>query len=176
MKLGGNIEKWINAKRALQNVFESSTSIKFVWSDEARTLIRKPFGILSLGNSVCIGRDDSFYDFKENSLEIYGIREVTINVQIFSRQTNHSSSRELIEKARLMISNPIYKDILRKSGLVFLHNNSVVDLNFSYDQRHENRSSFDVVFSMCLHESQTIKDINYFDEVSTSENIKNELR
>lgn len=168
---------FIHIQKVLKDVFESSINIKFVWNNEPRSLLAKPFGILSLGNSAAVGRDNYSYDFEDKTLQVYGYREVTINVQIFSRQAKgQKSSRELIEKARLCLANPICKENLRKAGLVFLENHSVVDLDFSYDQRHENRSSFDVVFSMCLHEIQSHKDITYFDEIKVSENIKNEFR
>ncbi len=164
-------------QKVLKDVFESATGVKFVWNNEPRSLLAKPFGVLSLGNSASVGRDNFSYDFEDKTLQVYGSRELTINIQIFARDAKgQKSSRELIERARLSLANPIHKESLRKAGLVFLENHSVVDLEFSYDQRHENRSSFDVVFSMCLHELQAIKDINYFDKVNISENIKNESR
>lgn len=55
-------------QKVLKHVFESATGIKFVWNNEPRSLLAKPFGVLSLGNSTAVGRDNFSYDFEEKTL------------------------------------------------------------------------------------------------------------
>lgn len=91
--------------------------------------------------------------------------ELTINVQIFSRQARGEySARALIERARLCLANPIYRDELRSAGLVFVENHPISDLDFTFQNRAENRSAFDVVFRLVLQE-QLLANVPYFESV-----------
>lgn len=165
---------WQAIQTKLEKVFSLSTNIKFIWDDEPRAMLQKPFGLLSLGQSITIGRDSSSYTFRDSdiSLDIYGHRELTINIQIFSRQAKgEHSSRALIEKARLMLANPIYSAELREVGLVFVETHPVIDLDFSFQNRKESRAAFDVVFRLMLIESQSFNSVGYFDKVELNESI-----
>src|SRR5262245_32909566 len=156
---------WPGLQITLEHVFESATGISFVWDDEPMKAMQKPYGILSLRQSMSIGRDYSRYTFRDSdtSIDIIGHRELTINVQIFSRQARGDrSARELIERARLCLANPVYRDELRSAGLIFVENHSVVDLNFSFQNRAENRSAFDVVFILVLHEHHAVTYVGFF--------------
>lgn len=159
---------WLNVQTTLEQVFNKATGITFMWADEPRKMIRRPFGTLALGQSITIGRDHSGYTFRDSdiTLDLYGHRELTVSVQIFSRQARgESSARSLIEKARLSLANPIHRDELRSAGLVFVENHPVVDLNFSFDQRHEARAAFDVVFRHTILEHHTWKEGGYFEQI-----------
>ncbi len=150
---------WDNAQAALEQVFQRSTGIAFMWDEEPRKMMRRPCGILALGESITIGRDRSGYTFRDSdiTLDLFGFRELTVNVQIFSRQAKgEDSARALIERARLSMANPFYRDELRSAGLIFVENHPVVDLDFSFDQRRESRAAFDVVFRLMLHEQQVM--------------------
>jgi hypothetical protein len=149
------MNQWPGLQITLEHVFKSATGIPFVWNDEPRKMMRKPFGILSLGQCITVGRDAGFYQFRDggDSCELVGHREVTINVQVFSRQARgESSARVLIEKARLNLANPVYRDELRSAGLVFVENHPVTSLDFTFQNRAENRATFDVVFRLVLQE------------------------
>ena len=165
---------WPGLQIILEYVFESATGIPFVWEDEPIKVMQKPYGVLSLGQSVTVGRDYSRYTFRDSdtSIDIIGHRELTINVQIFSRQARgDKSARALIEKARLCLANPIYRDELRSAGLVFVENHAVTDLNFTFQNRAENRSTFDVVFRLILQEQIVSDNVGFFDSVAISENF-----
>jgi hypothetical protein len=154
---------WPGLQITLEHVFESATSIPFVWNDEPRKMMRKPFGTLSLGQSITVGRDTDYY-FRDGggSCELVGHREITINVQVFSRQARgESSARVLIEKARLSIANPVYRDELRSAGLVFVENHPVTSLDFTFQNRAENRATFDVVFRLILQEKITTNQAHF---------------
>ena len=165
---------WSNVQIVLERVFSNATGIPFIWEDEPRYITPRPFGLLGLGQSITIGRDYSGYTFKNSdiTLDICGQRELTIHIQIFSRQAKgEQSSRELIEKARLSLANPVYRDELRTAGLIFVENHPVADLDFSFANRKESRAAFDVVFRLMLHNSQTCRSNGYFSSVELSENI-----
>ena len=159
---------WPSLQIALEHVFESATGIPFVWDDEPAKVMPKPYGVLALGQSITIGRDFSRYSFRDScsSLETLGHRELTINVQVFSRQPRgDGSARSLIEMARLSLANPVYRDELRSAGLVFVENHPVVNLDFTFQNRKENRCAFDVVFRLVLQES-TKAPIPHFESVA----------
>jgi hypothetical protein len=158
---------WPNLQITLEHVFRSGTGIPFVWEDEPRKMMQKPFGILSLGQCLSVGRDRGFYQLEDGctNYELIGHRELTISCQIFSRQSRgENSSRALIEKARLSMANPLYRDKLRSAGLVFVENQPASSLNFSFQNRAENRSSFDVVFRIVMKE-QVATNTAYFDAI-----------
>lgn len=164
---------WPGLQITLEHVFCSATGIAFVWEDEPRKIMQRPFGILSLGQCITIGRDCSRYTFSnsDTSIDLIGHRELSINVQIFSRQSSgEKSSRSLIEKARLSLANPIYRDELRSAGLVFVENHPVTDLNFSFQNRAENRSAFDVVFRLMLQE-KIPTNTTYFEHIALESHL-----
>lgn len=155
---------WPGLQITLEHVFESATGIPFVWNDESRKMMRKPFGILSLSQCVTVGRDTDYYQFGDGggTCELVGHREITINVQVFSRQARgESSARVLIEKARLSLANPVYRDALRSAGLVFVENHPVTSLDFTFQNRAENRATFDVVFRLILQEKITTNQAHF---------------
>ena len=159
---------WPGLQITLENVFRSSTGIPFVWEDEPRKMMRKPYGVLALGQSITIGRDYSSYNFRDSdiSIDMVGQRELTINVQVFSRQPKGElSARELIERARFSLANPVYRDELRSAGLIFVENHPISSLNFSFQNRAENRASFDVVFRLLLQDKAP-SEAKYFDDVT----------
>jgi hypothetical protein len=159
---------WPGLQITLEHVFESATAIPFVWSDEPTKVIQKPYGVLSLGQSITVGRDASRYTFthSDTTVDIIGHRELIINVQVFSRQARgEGSARFLIEKARLCLANPIYRDELRSAGLIFVETHPVADLDFIFQNRAENRSAFDVVFRLILQEKAP-SHIKYFDSIA----------
>jgi hypothetical protein len=124
-------------------------------------------GSWRLAKALRWGRDYSRYTFRDSdtSIDIVGHRELTINVQIFSRQARgERSARALIEKARLCLANPMYRDELRSAGLVFVENHPVTDLDFTFQNRAENRSAFDVVFRLFLLE-EMIAHVPYFESI-----------
>jgi hypothetical protein len=165
---------WPGLQITLEHVFESATGIPFVWNDEPVKVMQKPYGILSLGQSFTVGRDSSRYTFShsDTTIDLIGYRELTINVQVFSRQSHGDvSARALIERARLCLANPVYRDELRSAGLVFVENHPVADLNFTFQNRKENRSAFDVVFRLVLNEQLSTDSIGYFDSIALSENL-----
>jgi hypothetical protein len=170
---------WQLMQTALEGVFSEAINIPFVWDDEPRAMIPRPFGLLSLGQSITIGRDASGYTFRDSdiTLDIYGHREVTVTVQVFSRQARgEKSSRALIERARLALANPIYRDELRSVGLVFVENHPIADLNAIFQNRKESRAAFDVVFRVLLHESQPLKHMTHFDAVQLIGQVNHEPR
>lgn len=164
---------WDPIQSCLQNVFGKSTGIPFTWEDSLRMLPRAPLGVLSLGQSMVVGRDGYRYRFRDSdiSLDLYGHRELTINIQIRARLAKSTpSSRALAEKARLSLANPLYRDQLRSAGLVFVETHPLLNLDFSRN-RKELRSTFDVVFRLVLNESMPAS-INYFEEIAISENLR----
>jgi hypothetical protein len=163
---------WSKLQATLVYVFNQATRLPFIWDENPRGLLPKPFGVLSLGQSITLGRDSYSYTFRDSdiSLDLYGHRELSITVQIYSRQSNGAlSARSLIEKARLALANPDLREELRKVGLIFVENHPVIDLNFSFDQRHESRAAFDVVFRVLLHEQHLTKQPGYFEHIELRE-------
>ena len=162
---------WNGMQTALEHVFHEATGIPFTWEESIRRIPRTPIGVLSLGQSIPVGRDRHRYTFRDSdiSLDLYGYRELTINVQIRARLAKSApSSRVLAEKARLMLANPIYRDELRSAGLVFVETHPLLHLDFSRTRRKELRSTFDVVFRLMLKEQQTWKGDGYFEQIDTS--------
>lgn len=165
---------WNFMQNTLEGIFSKATDIPFTWDESLRRLPRAPVGVLSLGSSSPVGRDSHRYTFRDSdiSLDLYGYRELTINVQIRARLAkNAPSSRILAEKARLALANPIYRDELRSAGLVFVETHPLLNLDFSRSVRKELRSTFDVVFRLMLNEHIT-QPIDYFDRVVISENFQ----
>ncbi len=165
---------WSSLQTALERVFSEATGIPFAWEDSIRRIPRAPLGVLSLGQSMTVGRDSHRYTFRDSdiSLEMYGYRELTVNVQIRARLAKSApSSRALAEKARLALANPVYRDELRSAGLVFVETHPLLNLDFSRTNRKELRSTFDVVFRLVVHEQAPANRIGFFDSIAVSENF-----
>jgi hypothetical protein len=165
---------WDGMQIALEHVFSEATGITFTWEETTKRLPRAPIGILSLGQSMIVGRDGHRYTFRDSeiTLDIYGYRELTINVQIRARLSKAApSSRILAEKARLTLANPVYRDELRSAGLVFVETHPLLNLDFSRTNRKELRSTFDVVFRLVLHEQKSAHDTGFFESIAVSENF-----
>ena len=165
---------WDGMQIALERVFGESTGIPFTWEESLKRMPRAPIGVLSLGNSQTIGRDGHRYTFRDSdvTLDVYGYRELTVNVQIRARLAKTApSSRILAEKARLSLANPMYRDELRTAGLVFVETHPLLNLDFSRSVRKELRSSFDVVFRLMLYEQTLSNETGYFDSIAVSEAI-----
>jgi hypothetical protein len=159
---------------ALERVFSEATGIPFTWEETTRRLPRAPIGVLSLGQSMTVGRDSHRYTFRDSdiTLDMYGYRELTINVQIRARLSKTApSSRVLAEKARLTLANPVYRDELRSAGLVFVETHPLLNLDFSRTNRKELRSTFDVVFRLVLHEQKSAHETGFFESIAVSENF-----
>jgi hypothetical protein len=157
---------WPPIKTALESVFLRATGVPFVWQENARRILRPPIGILELGQSTIIGRDAHSYTFRDSDikLDICGYRELSIGVQLVTRLAkNLPSSRELAEKARLALANPIYRDELRNAGLIFVESHPLVNLDYDRHRGKELRSSFDVVFRLRLMEQQPTKSDSFFE-------------
>jgi len=166
---------WDAMQRALEHVFSDATGIPFTWDESLRRIPRAPIGVLSLGQSMTVGRDSHRYTFRDSdiSLDVYGYRELTINVQIRARLAKTApSSRIIAEKARLALANPMCRDELRNAGLVFVETHPLLTLDFSRTVRKELRSSFDVVFRIALHEQQKANHIGYFKSAAVSEALR----
>ncbi|TXG75869.1 hypothetical protein E6Q11_06180 [Candidatus Dojkabacteria bacterium] len=166
---------WDFALSAIEGVFSKATGIPFSWNESLRRLPRTPLGVLSLADSRSVGRDGHRYTFRDSniSLELYGYRELTINVQIRARLAKTApSSRVLAEIARLALANPMYRDELRSAGLVFVETHPLLNLDFSRTVRKELRSSFDVVFRLLMHEKQQAEHVGFFDSVALSEHVQ----
>lgn len=166
---------WNLIEAALERVFSEATGLPFTWEDSIKRLPRAPVGLLSLGQSMTVGRDGHRYTFRDSdvSLDVYGYRELTINIQIRARLAKPApSSRMLAEKARLALANPMYRDELRSAGLVFVETHPLINLDFSRSVRKELRSSFDVVFRIVAHEHLSKVPFDYFENVMISENYQ----
>lgn len=166
---------WHLIEETLANVFSEATKIPFAWDESIKRIPRAPVGILALGQSMTIGRDGHKYTFRDSdvSLDIFGYRELTINVQIRARLAKIApSSRILAEKARLSLANPIYRDQLKKAGLVVVETHPLINIDFSRSVRKELRSSFDVVFRTIAHEQVINQSVDYFTTVAVSENFQ----
>lgn len=162
---------WPAIEQTLAQVFSDATGIVFSWEDSIKRMPRAPMGLLSLGQSMTIGRDGYKYTFRDSdvSLDIYGYRELTINIQIRARLAKSSpSSRVLAEKARLALANPTYRHKLKEIGLVVVETHPLINIDFSRSVRKELRSSFDVVFRLVAHEEINNVPMDYFDKVEMS--------
>ena len=84
----------------VQRHFEKTTGLKFVWENEPREILQKPYGVLKLGASSMIGRDDIYED------QLVGSREMILQVQVFSRSFRITeNARVYLEKARTSIDH-----------------------------------------------------------------------
>lgn len=166
---------WDAMQIALQRVFSKATGISFTWDESLKRIPKVPLGILALGASKVVGRDGHRYTFRDSNvtLDIYGYRELTINIQIRARLAKTApSSRMLAEKTRLALANPLYREELRSAGLIFVETHPLLNLDFSRGARKELRSSFDVVFRLALHEEHSANNVGYFESAALSENLR----
>ena len=87
----------------LERVFSDATGIAFAWEDWIRRLPRAPIGVLSLGQSMTVGRDGHRYTFRDSDISVamYGYRELTVNVQIRARLAKGHRHREYWRKQRV---------------------------------------------------------------------------
>lgn len=160
---------------ALVRIFSDASGVPFIWEESIKRIPRAPVGVLSLGQSMTVGRDGHRYTFRDSevTLDVYGYRELTINVQIRARLAKSaSSSRILAEKARLALAHPAYREELRAVGLVFVETHPLLNIDFSRSVRKELRSTFDVVFRIVLHDEKITANTDFFDSIAISENFR----
>lgn len=165
---------WNKIQVALKSFFEQGTGIPFLWANESQRLLAKPMGILSLENSTMMGRDMSGYTFHDSgvTLDIEGQRELTVNVQVFSRRSDLAhSARSYLEMARFALKAPVFKSILDAAGLIFVESHPINDLDFTFSNRKESRASLDLVFITRVQYSKSIMDMQPIDKVQLQEVI-----
>ena len=120
---------------ALQQHFEQVTGLKFVWENEPREMLLKPYGVLKLGTSSILG-SDNIYD---NTL--VGSREIVLQVQVLSRSFKPTeTARFYLENARTSLT------YFKADNLIFDGAHPIVDLDFVFMNRQESRAGFDAVF------------------------------
>ena len=120
---------------AVQKHFEEITSLKFVWENEPREMLQKPYGVLKLGASSVLGSDNIYDDI------LVGSRELVLQVQVFSRSFKPTeNARFYLEKARTSLA------YFKAPNLVFDGAHPIVDLDFIFANRQESRAAFDAVF------------------------------
>ena len=139
--------------------FETSARIPFLWENQPSKLLQKPYGVLRLGPSRSLGRDQVFYD------SVAGERELMLNCQIFSRSNiPPQCARSVLERIRLMLALSEERRSLREAGLIFVESTPIVDLDFTCEGRSESRASFDTVWRQ--QEVMEIPEPGYFNHVS----------
>lgn len=120
---------------AVQRHFEKVTGIKFVWENEPREMLLKPYGVLKLGASSILGSDNIYDDM------LVGSREIVLQVQVFSRSFKPTeNARFYLEKARTSLA------YFKAPNLIFDGAHPIVDLDFVFMNRQESRAGFDAVF------------------------------
>lgn len=161
-----------NIQASLKHFFETSTNIAFMWATVSQRMIQKPFGVLSLQNSAVLGRDMSGYTFGDPgvTIDIAGQREITVNAQVFSRDSDpNRSGRAYLENARLALKIPAYQETLAESGLIFVEAHTINDLDHIASGRKESRASLDLVFRVQLELSQSIKNMQSIEKIELQE-------
>ena len=138
----------------VQRHFEKTTGLKFVWENEPREILQKPYGVLKLGASSMIGRDDIYED------QLVGSREMILQVQVFSRSFRITeNARVYLEKARTSLA------YFKSSNWVFDEAHPIIDLDFVFDHRQESRAAFDAVFRRLELQDLSQYSPGYFTEV-----------
>lgn len=163
---------WESMRVSLENIFSKACSIPFIWEDELKRIVKAPVGILSLGQSITVGRDSYRYTFRDSdiSLDLYGHRELTVSVELHTRRKKGGpSARQLAEAARLALANPLVRDELLSLGMAFVETHPLVSIDFDIRTKRELRASFDVVFRIMLQKVQ-LNNIDYFESIALSEN------
>jgi hypothetical protein len=139
---------------AVQKHFEQITGLKFVWENEPREMLLKPYGVLKLGASSMLGNDQIYDD------QLVGSREIVLQVQVFSRSFKPSeSARYYLEKARTSLT------YFKTPNLVFDEAHPIVDLDFIFANRQESRAGFDAVFRMLELQDLSQYSPGYFTQV-----------
>lgn len=138
----------------VQKHFEQITGLKFVWENEPREILQKPYGVLKLGASSMLGNDQIYDD------QLVGSREIILQVQVFSRSFKPTeSARYYLEKARTSLA------YFKALNLIFDEAHPIVDLDFIFANRQESRAGFDAVFRMLELQDLSQYSPGYFTQV-----------
>lgn len=150
-----------------KHVFEQAAGISFIWNQEPRKALKRPYGVLTMGASRSIGRDEFYYAWSGAGESAYaGERELSLNCQIVALANPSSKcARVFIERVRIFLHRADLKAGLRRQGLVFVDSTPVVDLIVSSDLRADSRVSFDTIWRQ--QESLFLPGVPhyYFDQV-----------
>ena len=139
---------------AVQKHFEQITGLKFVWENEPREVLQKPYGLLKLGASSMLG-NDQIYDY-----QLVGSREIILQIQVFSRSFKPTeNARFYLEKARTSLA------YFKAPNLIFDEAHPIVDLDFVFMNRQESRAGFDAVFRMLELQDLSQYSPGYFTQV-----------
>ena len=134
--------------------FEKITALKFVWENEPREMLIKPYGVLRLGASSILGSDNIYDDI------LVGSRELVLQVQVFSRSFKPTeNARFYLEKARTSLT------YFKAPNLIFDEAHPIVDLDFIFANRQESRAGFDAVFRMLELQDLSQYSPGYFTQV-----------
>jgi hypothetical protein len=182
------MKSFIELQTALQKHFSETTKIPFVWADNDYKILPKPFGILQLGVSTTFGRD--FYNtiYHESNVEVNvkGIREITINAQIFSQSNQIGKrARDYLELARLQLSHPVNREFIKEAGLIYIESHPLNDIELSYLERKETRASIDMVFLITvetqsqydldqIHNQSYLSSLSYFEKVEVTDELRSD--
>ena len=139
---------------AVQRHLEQITGLKFVWENEPREMLIKPYGLLRLGASSILGSDNIYDDI------LVGSRELVLQVQVFSRSFKPTeSARFYLEKARTSLA------YFKADNLIFDGAHPIADLDFVFMNRQESRAGFDAVFRMLETQDLSQYSPGYFTQV-----------
>jgi len=139
---------------AVQKHFEQITGLKFVWENEPREMLLKPYGVLKLGASSMLGNDQIYED------QLVGSREMILQIQVFSRSFKPTeNARFYLEKARTSLA------YFKAPNLIFDEAHPIVDLDFIFANRQESRAGFDAVFRMLELQDLSQYSPGYFTQV-----------
>jgi hypothetical protein len=162
-------------QRAVRHSFERSTGLPFIWQNASNEFIEKPYGLLSFGASASPERDNVYTtDVGGNVTEvIVGAREFTINVQVHSRSHEpEGCARHFLERARTLLRFEQHRQVLAFAGLVLHETHPIVDLDVVFQQRHESRAAFDLVFRALEVEYDPIGIPDFFTRVDLRNEVK----
>lgn len=138
----------------VQKHFEQITGLKFVWENDPREILQKPYGLLKLGASSMLGNDKIYDDL------LIGSRELVLQVQVFSRSFKPTENAWFyLEKARTSLA------YFKSPNLVFDSAHPIIDLDFIFANRQESRAGFDAVFRMLELQDCSQYSPGYFTEV-----------
>ncbi len=166
---------WTKIQNALVMCFSHGTGgLCFIWENEPREMLQKPFGVLRLGQSAMLGRDQMAYTFRDSDMcaTIFGTRELTVTCQVWSRsQLPTENARFYLEIARSSLAKPTQKKLLKSAGLVFVQTHPITNIDVAFDSRQESRSAFDVVFRITDFEENVDAGCGYFNHVQILERV-----
>ncbi|MEI6791273.1 MAG: hypothetical protein WCK42_08845 [Myxococcaceae bacterium] len=138
----------------LQKHFERVTGLKFVWENEPREILQKPYGLLKLGASSMLGNDQIYED------QLVGSREIILQIQVLSRSFKPTeNARYYLEKVRTSLA------YFKAPNLIFDEAHPIVDLDFIFANRQESRAGFDAVFRMLELQDLSQYSPGYFTQV-----------